>query len=59
MYVLGSQLLLDKNNENAIFIVNIQPHEVYTKSGVIVFLLKYSSLSMTFWRKVAKITKDN
>ena len=26
-----------KNNENAIFIINIQPSKVYTKSGIITF----------------------
>ena len=48
-----------KNNENAIFIINICPPEVYAKSSVINFLLKYSSMSMTFYRKVAKITRVN
>ena len=37
MYVLGSQLLLAKNNENAIFIINIRPPKVYAKSGIIIF----------------------
>ena len=59
VYVLGSQLLLAKNNENAIFIINIWPPKVYTKSGIIIFLLKYSSTSMTFWRKVVKIAMVN
>ena len=49
MYVLGSQLLFStKNNKNAIFIINIQPPEVYAKSSESFFLLKYSSISMTF-----------
>ena len=60
VYVLGSRLLLvPKNNENAIFIINIWPPKFYTKSGIIFFLLKYSSMSMSFWRKVAKITMVN
>ena len=29
---------MPKNNENAIFIINIQPPKVYAKSGVTVFL---------------------
>ena len=29
-----------KNNENAIFIINIQPSKVYAKSGESFFLLK-------------------
>ena len=37
-----------KNNENAIFIINIWPPKVYAKSSKIFFLLKYSSTSMTF-----------
>ena len=36
-----------KNKENAIFIINIRPSKVYTKSGESFFLLKYSSTSMT------------
>ena len=36
-----------KNNENAIFIINIQPSEVYAKSGKSFFLLNYISTSMT------------
>ena len=36
-----------KNNENAIFIINNQPPEVYAKSGESFFLLKYSSTSST------------
>ena len=32
-----------KNNENAIFIINIRPSEVYVKSGKSFFLLKYRS----------------
>ena len=55
MYVIISA----KNNENAIFIINIQPPQSLHKSGVTIFLLKYSSMSMTFWRKVAKITMAN
>ena len=34
-----------KNNENAIFIINIQPSKVYAKSGKSFFLLKYISIS--------------
>ena len=48
-----------KNNENAIFIINIRPLKVYAKSSKIIFLLKYSSTSMTFLRKVVKITMVN
>ena len=36
-----------KNNENAIFIMNIWPSNVYAKSGESFFLLKYISTSMT------------
>ena len=36
-----------KNNENAIFIINIRPSKVYAKSGESFYLLKYSSTSMT------------
>ena len=36
-----------KNIENTIFVINIWPSKVYTKSGEIFFLLKYSSTSMT------------
>ena len=36
-----------KTNENAIFIINIWPSKVYTKSGESFLLLKYSSTSMT------------
>ena len=47
----------DKNNENAIFIIDIQPPQsLHKKWHNYFFLLKYSSTSMTFWRKVAKIT---
>ena len=48
-----------KNNENATFIINIRQSKVYTKSGVTFLLPKYSSTSMTFWRKVVKITMLN
>ena len=48
-----------KNNEKATFIINIQPPKVYAKSGVIFFLPKYSSMLMTFWRQVMKITIVN
>ena len=34
-----------KNNENALFIINIQPSKVYAKSGKSFFLLKYISIS--------------
>ena len=47
-----------RNNQYAIFIINIWPPKVYAKSGKIMFLLKYSSTSMTFWRMV-KITMVN
>ena len=36
-----------KNKENTIFIINIRPSKVYTKSGKSFSLLKYSSTSMT------------
>ena len=48
-----------KNNENAIFIIDIQSPEVYAKSGKTFFLLKYSSTSMTSKRKVGNITIVN
>ena len=48
-------IVSDKNNENVIFIINSQPPEVYTKSCKSLFLLKYSSTWMTFYKKVAKI----
>ena len=48
-----------KNNENAIFIINIKPPspKVYRKSGESFFLLKYSS--MTTKRKFGNITMVN
>ena len=52
-------IISDKNNDDAIFIINNQPHKVYAKSSESFFLLKYSSTSMTFYRKVAKITRVN
>ena len=48
-----------KNNEKAIFIINIWPPEVYAKSGESFFLLKYSSTSITSKRKVGNITMGN
>ena len=36
-----------KNKENAIFIINIWPSNIYAKSSKSFFLLKYSSTSMT------------
>ena len=37
-------IISDKNNEDAIFIINNQPSEVYAKSCESFFLLKYSSM---------------
>ena len=33
----GLTIINAKNNENAIFIINIQPPKVYAKSGIIIF----------------------
>ena len=52
-------IIRDKTNENAIFIINIWPPKAHAKSVEIMFLLKYNSMSMTFWRKVVKITMVN
>ena len=37
-------IISDKNNDDAIFIINNQPSEVYAKSCKHFFLLKYSSM---------------
>ena len=43
LYFRGLIIISAKNNQNAIFIINIQPPEVYAKSAEIFFLLTYSS----------------
>ena len=52
-------IISDKNNDDAIFIINNRSPEVYAESCKSFFLLKYSSMSMTFYIKVVKIRRVN